>query len=300
MKTTSIAARTGMGTVELAVTDADRALRFYRDYVGLTPLASDGPALRLGAAEREIVVLHPGAERPVVPRTSGLYHLAIVVPDHRELARVIGRLAGLRWEQYPTDHVMTKANYLWDPDGNGIEIYTESPEDGTMGFANGTFVAYDKEGNPRSGRDPIDLDELFSHLHEEDKLDEPMPAGTRMGHVHLHVADVGASLRFYHNLVGFDVMGHVPGTGFVSAGGYHHHLGLNEWAGRGARPAPPGHAGLRRFTVGLPTRRNLDDATSRLEHGDVRVVEEGDGFAAIDPSANRGPFPVASGLTLPP
>ncbi len=254
-----------MGSVELAVTEADRALLFYRDYVGLTLLASDGPALRLGAAGREIVVLNPGAERPVVPHTSGLYHLAIVVPDRRELARVIGRLAGLRWEQYPTDHVMTKANYLWDPDGNGIEIYTESPEDGTMGFANGTFVAYDKDGKPRSGRDPVDLDELFGHLHKDDRLDQPLPAGTKMGHVHLHVADVDDALRFYHDLVGFDVMGHVPGTGFVSAGGYHHHLGLNEWAGRGARPAPPGSAGLRRFTVELPTQRDLDDVTKRLE-----------------------------------
>src|SRR5207253_4273648 len=90
-------------------------------------------------------------ERPVVPRTSGLYHLALLVPDRRELARVIGRLARLRWEQYPTDHVMTKANYLWDPDGNGIEIYIESPEDGTMGFANGTFVAYDKDGRDVQG-----------------------------------------------------------------------------------------------------------------------------------------------------
>ncbi len=283
-----------MGAVELAVTDADRAHRFYRDYVGLTPLASDGPELRFGAAGREIVVLHPGAERPVVPRTSGLYHLAIVVPDRRELARVIGRLAGLRWEQYPTDHVMTKANYLWDPDGNGIEIYTESPEDGTMGFANGTFAAYDKDGRPRSGRDPIDLDELFSHLREDDRLDQPLPPGTKMGHVHLHVADVDDALRFYHDLVGFDVMGHVPGTGFVSAGGYHHHLGLNEWAGRGARPAPPGSAGLRRFTVELPTQSDLDGVTSRLEHGKVRVAEEGDGYAAVDPSANRVVFRVAT------
>jgi len=294
VQTQSIAARTGMGAVELAVTDADRAHRFYRDYVGLTPLASDGPELRFGAAGREIVVLHPGAERPVVPRTSGLYHLAIVVPDRRELARVIGRLAGLRWEQYPTDHVMTKANYLWDPDGNGIEIYTESPEDGTMGFANGTFAAYDKDGRPRSGRDPIDLDELFSHLREDDRLDQPLPPGTKMGHVHLHVADVDDALRFYHDLVGFDVMGHVPGTGFVSAGGYHHHLGLNEWAGRGARPAPPGSAGLRRFTVELPTQSDLDGVTSRLEHGKVRVAEEGDGYAAVDPSANRVVFRVAT------
>ena len=115
-----------------------------------------------------------------------------------------------------------------------------------------------------------------------------------MGHVHLHVADVDEALRFYHDLVGFDVMGHVPGTGFVSAGGYHHHLGLNEWAGRGARPAPPGSAGLRRFTVELPTQRDLDDVTRRLEHGDVRVAEEGDGLAAVDPSANRVVFRVAS------
>jgi len=283
-----------MGKVDLAVTDGDRALRFYRDYVGLTQLPSDGELIRMGAAGRELVALHPGAERPVMPRTSGLYHLAIVVPDRRQLARVIGRLARLRWEQYPTDHVMTKANYLWDPDGNGIEIYTESPEDGTMGFANGTFVAYDKEGNARSGRDPIDLEELFSHLRPDDLLDEAMPAGTKMGHVHLHVADVEDALHFYHDLVGFDVMGHVPGTGFVSAGGYHHHLGLNEWAGRGARPAPPGHAGLRRFTVELPTQRDLDDVTSRLEHGDVRVFEEADGLAAVDPSANRVMFRVAT------
>src|SRR5579864_9698725 len=126
-----------MGAVEIGVTDRDRALRFYRDYVGLTPSAGDGPELRMGAAGRELVVLHPDAARPVQPRTSGLYHLAIVLPDRRELARVIARLGQLGWEQYPTDHVMTKADYLWDPDGNGIEVYTESPEDGTMGFGKG-------------------------------------------------------------------------------------------------------------------------------------------------------------------
>ena len=294
MKTQSIAARTGMGPVEIAVTDGDRAQKFYEQYVGLTPLPSGGPELRFGAAGREVVVLHPGAERPVVPRTSGLYHLAIVVPDQRELARVISRLAQLRWEQYPTDHVMTKANYLWDPDGNGIEIYTESPEDGTMGFQHGRFVAYDKDGRERSGRDPIDLEELFSHLREDDRIDEAMPAGTRMGHVHLHVADVDDALRFYHDLVGFDVMGHVPGMGFVSAGGYHHHLGMNTWAGRGAKPAPAGSAGLRRFTVELPTRRDLDDVIGRLEHGDVRVVEEPDGYAAVDPSSNSVTFRTAN------
>jgi len=283
-----------MGMVELAVTDAERALRFYRDYVGLTPLPGDGPEIRLGAGERELLVLHPGAERPVVPWTSGLYHFAIVVPDKRELARVIGRLGRLQWDQYPTDHVMTKANYLWDPDGNGIEIYSESPEDGTLGFANGTFVAYDKDGRERSGRDPIDMEELFGHLQPDDRLDASMPGDTKMGHVHLHVADVEAALRFYHDLVGFDVMGHVPGVGFVSAGGYHHHLGLNEWAGRGAPPAPAGSAGLRLFTVEVPAQSDLEDVVDRLEHASIPVAEERGGFAAVDPSANRVVFKVAT------
>ncbi|HET7338035.1 MAG TPA: VOC family protein [Candidatus Dormibacteraeota bacterium] len=293
MQTQSIAAKTGVGAVDIAVTDGERALRFYRDYVGLTQLPSDGTVIRMGVADREIVVLHPYAERPVVPHTSGLYHLAILVPDRRELARVIARLARLRWDQYPTDHVMTKANYLWDPDGNGIEVYTESPEDGFMGFANGTFAAWDKDGRPRSGRDPIDLEELFSHLRDDDRLDSPMPDATKMGHMHLHVADVDDALRFYHDLVGFDVMGHVPGVGFVSAGGYHHHLGLNEWAGHGVPPAPPGSAGLRRYTVELPSQRDLDDVIGRLEHGDVRVTEEAGGYAAADPSANRVLFKTA-------
>jgi catechol 2,3-dioxygenase len=288
----SIAAETGMGAVHVAVTDADRALRFYRDYVGLTPLDSGEGTIRMGAGNREIVVLHPGAERPVVPHTSGLYHLAILVPDRRELARVVARLGALGWDQYPTDHVMTKANYLWDPDGNGIEVYTESPEDGTLGFANGTFVAYDKTGRPRSGRDPIDMTELLSHLIEDDSIEAPMPDTTKMGHVHLHVADVDEALGFYHDIVGFDVMGHVPGVGFISAGGYHHHLGLNEWAGRGARPAPPGSAGLRQFTIELPTSRDLNDVVGRLEHGGVRVSESGNGFAATDPSDNAVHFKV--------
>jgi len=299
MKTQSIAAKTGMGAVDLAVTDGDTALRFYRDYVGLTPLPSEGTEIRLGAGDRELVLLHPGAERPVVPKTSGLYHLAIVLPERRDLARVIARLTQLRWDQYPTDHVMTKANYLWDPDGNGIEIYVESPEDGTMGMVNGTFGAWDKDGRPRSGRDPIDLEEMFSHLEEGHRLEEPMPAGAKMGHVHLHVADVDEALRFYVELVGFDVMGHMPGAGFISAGGYHHHLGLNTWAGRGARPAPAGSAGLRRFTIELPTQRDLDDVANRLEHGGVGLTEEGDGLAAVDPSANRVLFRIAPRVSVP-
>jgi catechol 2,3-dioxygenase len=290
-----LAAETGIGAVHIAVTDGSVGLRFYRDYVGLTEMPSDGPEIRLGAAGRELVVLHPGAESGVVGHRTGLYHLAIVVPDRRELARVVGRLGRLGWSQSPTDHVMTKANYIWDPDGNGIEIYAETPEDGTMGMANGTFVAIDKDGRQRSGRDPIDLEELFSHLKEDDRLADPMPAGTKMGHVHLHIADVRDALHFYTDLIGFDVMGEMPGVGFVSAGGYHHHVGLNEWAGHGAPPAPPNTAGLRHFTIELPTQRDLDSLIGRLEHDDLKVAEAPEapgGFDTKDPSANRVRFKV--------
>src|SRR5438132_12383916 len=128
MKTQSIAAKTGVGAVELGVTDGDRALRFYRDYVGLTPLASMGSEIRLGAAGRELVVLHPDAERPVVPRRPGLYHLAIVVPDRRELARRVARLARRQTDHDPPRHVVTQAAYLSDPAGHGVDVDTESAE----------------------------------------------------------------------------------------------------------------------------------------------------------------------------
>jgi catechol 2,3-dioxygenase len=221
------------------------------------------------------VVLHPGASGPVEPHTTGLYHLAIVLPDRRELARMIARAMTQRYPNSPTDHTMTKSDYLWDPDGNGIEIYAESPEDGTWTFVDDGFAAIDSQGRPRSGRDPIDLEELFSLLDPSDDLNAPMPAGTRMGHVHLHVAHIPDALDFYTGLVGFDLQGMSRrfGAAFVSAGGYHHHLGLNTWAGEGA-PAPPDES-------------DLEPVLDRLSGAGVVVSQVGDDFEVLDPSQNR-------------
>ncbi len=288
-KPASIAAKAGMGAVHVAVTDRERALRFYRDVVGLSPISESAAALSLGAGGREVVRLFPGATGPVQPHRTGLYHLAIVLPSRRELARVVARLFTLRYDNYPTDHVMTKADYLSDPDGNGLEIYAETPEDGTMLMANGTFEARDNQGNLRSGRDPIDLDQLFAELAPDDRLDVPLPEAAKMGHVHLHVSDLDAAVRFYHELVGFDVMGLAPrmGAAFLSAGGYHHHLGLNTWAGQGVPPAPAGTAGLRRFTIELPTRADLDQVLVRLRTAGIAMSEAPDGGHEVtDPSAN--------------
>lgn len=285
----SIAPATGVGTVHLDVTDGPRAQAFYERVVGLRTIGGDGGEVRLGAAGREIVVLHPGASGPVVAHRSGLYHLAIVVPSRRDLAVVIRRLIALRYPNSPTDHVLTKADYLWDPDGNGIEVYTETPEDGTWFFDERSgFGAKDRSGRPRSGRDPIDLEELLGHLQPADEVEQPLPPGTRMGHVHLHVSHLGDAVDFYHGLIGFDVMG-MSARGraaFVSAGGYHHHLGLNTWAGEGVPPAPSGSSGLRRFTIELPTERDLDAVLARVRAGGVAVEETAAGYEVRDPSRN--------------
>jgi len=289
--TFSIAPATGVGAVHLGVTGGEVAKAFYKDVVGLTLLSETEEELRFGsAAGRELVVLVPGSSRPVVERRTGLYHLALLVPDRRELARVIRRLSWLRYPNSPTDHTMTKSDYLWDPDGNGIEIYTESPEDGFFGMENGTFIARDTAGNLRSGRDPIDLEELFGHLQPGDGLDAPMPAETRMGHVHLHVRDVQEAVDFYHGLVGFDVMGMAQrwGAAFVSAGGYHHHLGLNTWAGEGAPPPPVDAAGLRHYTIELPDEPSLAEVAGRLGRTGVSLGEHPDGgWWLQDPSGNQ-------------
>lgn len=285
---TSIAAATGMGAVHLAVTDRARAAAFYRDVLGLEP-TDDGPLLRLGAGGRELVVLHPNASQPVSPGTTGLYHLAIVVPDRQHFARVVKRLTELRYPHSPTDHTMTKADYLWDPDGNGIEVYVETPEDGTMSISDDEIVARDTTGRIRSGRDPIDLPQLFSGLGPDDDVFVPLPPGSKMGHVHLHVRDVEEAVHLYGDLLGFDVMGWSRrfGVSFLSAGGYHHHLGLNTWAGRGAAPPAPGSAGLRRFTIEVPAARDLDEAIRRLDRGGVVLAEIPEGGVAFsDPSGN--------------
>ncbi|MEX0789276.1 MAG: VOC family protein, partial [Actinomycetota bacterium] len=239
----SIAAATGVGAVHQAVTDRVRALAFYQNILGLD-LLDDGPLPRLGTAGRELVVLHPGALAPVEQGVTGLYHLAIVVPDRTDFARFVKRMVEVRYPHSPTDHTMTKADYLWDPDGNGIEVYTETPEDGTWFMNENEFAARDSAGRPRSGRDPINLRELFSVLSPDDDVFQPLHPASKMGHVHLHVRDVDEAVRYYSDLIGFDVMGLSRrfGAAFVSAGGYHHHLGLNTWAGRGAPPANPAAA----------------------------------------------------------
>jgi catechol 2,3-dioxygenase len=183
---------------------------------------------------------------------------------------------------------MTKTTYLDDLEGNGIELYCESPEDGTWTMANGTFETRRADGSWSDGREPLDLDELFSHLTEDDKLDVHVPPELKIGHVHLHIRDVDEAVDFYHGIIGFDVMGVAKQfqAAFVSAGGYHHHLGLNTWQGRGAPPPPPDEVGLRYYTIDLPDQKAYDEVVARVDAAGIPSNRTEAGLLLHDPSQN--------------
>jgi len=284
----SIHPETKVGPVSLTVANLDNQIAFYQQALGFRVHQREGNEAVLGTGERELLHL---LERPGFKRyqgVTGLYHFAVLFPNRRELARVMARLFALKYTNYPTDHIMTKTTYLDDPEGNGIELYAESPEDGSWSLKNGEYITRRTDGSLSNGREPLDVEALFSHLEENDKLDVPIPSETRVGHVHLHVRDIDEAVDFYHGILGFDLMGVAKAfrMGFVSAGGYHHHIGLNTWQGEGAPPPPADAVGLRYFAVELPDQSALDEVIARVEKAGIPANQTEDGLLLYDPSQN--------------
>lgn len=285
---TSIHPSTRLGHVALTVADLNNQIAFYQQVLGLKLHWRNGTKAGLGAGGADLLQLVEKPDFKRYRRTTGLYHFAVLFPDRRELARAIARLFAMQYQNHPTDHIMTKTTYLDDPEGNGIELYTESPEDGTWTLANGQYITRRADGTVSDGREPLDVEALFEHLKEDDRLDAPVPEETRVGHVHLHVRNLREAVDFYHNVIGFDVMGVVDSfrMAFVSAGGYHHHVGLNTWQGEGAPPPPSDALGLRYFTVELPNQKALDEVTARMDTAGVASNHTDDGLLIYDPSQN--------------
>ena len=278
------------GAVHLNVSDGGRALGFWHDIVGLSMLESDGEELRLGVDGRELVVLHPGAERGAVPGHSGLYHLAIHLPDETELARVLWRLIVAGYPQAPTDHTMSKSTYLSDPDGLGLELVLETPERlGAWRNEAGVLQLIDTDGNAHGIAEPLDVNDVLAHLPDR-SFDQPhLPPGTRIGHLHLHVSELESALHFYRDLIGFREHIYAPELGFadLSAGGpFPHRLALNVWAGAGALQAPAGSAGLRSFTLVLPGREALAEVLDRLRKAGYKPEPVEGGELVRDPAGN--------------
>jgi catechol 2,3-dioxygenase len=264
----------------LTVTDLDRSRAFYERAVGLRPTELDDGTLALGAAgERPLIELRgDSAARGLNRRAPGLYHLAVLVPTRLDLAFALARIAEAR---YPldgaSDHLVSEALYLSDPDGNGIEIYRDRP----------------RAEWPRAGDQlqmstlPLDLDDVIGELRAATELQASVPSGTKIGHVHLQVSDLSEAERFYNGVLGFDVIVRgYPGALFVSAGGYHHHIGLNTWHSAGAAPAPEGSVGLRSFEIELPDEPALEAVLARLDAASIPSTRQCDGVLARDPFGN--------------
>jgi len=193
----SIHPKTQMGHTSLTVANLDNQLEFYQKAMGFKLHWKDGKKAGLGGGGKDLLLLTEEPDRKKYRGVTGLYHVAYVFPNRHELAIAVARLFAIKYPNSPTDHIMTKTTYLDDLEGNGIELYCESPEDGTWRFANGKYESIRADGSWSDGREALDLDELFSHLTEEDKLDVPVPPELKIGHVHLHVRDVDEAVEFY-------------------------------------------------------------------------------------------------------
>jgi len=244
-----------MGPVHLTVSDLDRSLAYYRDAIGLRERERENGRASLGG-DRELLVLYeePGA-RPSHGHT-GLFHFALLVPERRDLAAWLAHaardgatLTGL------SDHDVSESIYLRDPDYHGIEIYADRPRE-----------QWEGQVGRRLTTRPLDVENLLGEL--EDPETEPfdaLPGGTVMGHVHLKASSIPETVDYYRDQVGFDVTAaRADQAAFLSAGGYHHHVGANVWESAGAPPPPPGHAALRHATVVLPSADARDELAERL------------------------------------
>jgi catechol 2,3-dioxygenase len=271
---------TTVGKVRLRVADIDALATFYERVIGLRDVERETGIARLGPEGGEpLIELVPAPGAPPAPSFStGLFHLAVLVPGRAELARSLQRVAGTGWRLTgASDHLVSEAVYLQDPEGNGIEIYRDRPRD-----------QWDEDGGElRMASLPLDLDGVLGELDDGEQPAEGMPAGTTIGHVHLQVADIPAAEGFYNRALGLDVMVRsYPGALFLSAGGYHHHLGLNTWQSEGAPPPPEGALGLDRYELVFPDAASRDEAADQLgETGDPVRLDEG--VLATDPSGNR-------------
>jgi catechol 2,3-dioxygenase len=265
-----------MGPVELTVSDLDRSLDYYRTAIGLDVLEESNGRASLGS-DTELLVLDevPGAHP--APRNTGLFHFALLVPERRELARWLAH--ALR-QQVPltgaSDHFVSEAIYLRDPDAHGIEIYADRPREVWEGQVG------------RMTTEPLDLEDLLGELDDpQGEAFDRLPGGTAMGHVHLQVAEIPETVRFYRDVLGFDLMVAIGSqAAFLAAGGYHHHVGANTWQSAGAPPPPEGSAALRRATIVLPDSESRDEALRRVVADGQEPEDTPAGPVVRDPSGN--------------
>lgn len=277
----SLPATTHIGQVSLAVADLDRSRHFYTEVLGFSKLEEDAHSAVLGTKDGQPLLRleqRDGAvEQPLY--STGLYHVAILMPGRTELAR---SLAQMTRQHYPlsgfSDHLVSEALYLNDPDGNGLELYRDRPR--------AQWEWRDKKVHMDNAY--LDVRKLVAEGLQslEEQPWDGLAAGTTVGHIHLRVGDIRQAEQFYHGLLGFDVVSHMPSALFVSAGGYHHHIGLNTWQSQGAPQAPANSVGLQFFTIALEDAAAVQQVKDRLNAAGVAVEEQEHGIVTHDPWNN--------------
>ncbi|NJN97192.1 MAG: VOC family protein [Anaerolineales bacterium] len=278
MAKASIHPATNIGYVHLTVANLDRSLVFYQDNLGFQLHRREGDTAYLGAGGPDLLVLTERPDARPVSGVTGLYHFAILTPSRVALAQSLRHLAETRTPvQGFSDHWVSEAIYLADPDGNGIEIYRDRPRSEWPR----------QNGQLQMATDPLDLQSILAELEAQPAPWTGLEPETVIGHVHLHIATIPSAEAFYVGTLGFDlIMRYGPSASFVSADGYHHHLGLNTWAGVNAPPPPPDAAGLRYFTLNLPDSAALAAVVERIQQTGL-AFQEKDGVVFLrDPAQN--------------
>lgn len=270
---------TFISQLNLKVASLERSITFYQEVIGLqvlnqtnrtADLTADGKTVLVSIQQPDDVVSKQG-------RTTGLYHFALLLPTRADLGRLLKHLLQVRYPlQGASDHLVSEAIYLADPDGNGIEVYADRPAS-NWSWSNGEVematVALDAESLLAEG---------------EGEAWNGMPAGTIMGHIHLHVSELQKTEEFYTKGLGFEVVTRYGGQAlFISTGKYHHHIGLNTWNGVGAPPAAENSVGMESYTMVFPSEEKREQIISQLKEMGVAVTEEKGAYITADPSGNR-------------
>jgi catechol 2,3-dioxygenase len=283
----AISPDTRLGHVHYTVANLDNQINFYQQALGFQLHWREGNTAGMGAGEHDLLRMTeiPNARR--VHRATGIYHFALLYPSKSELARAVARLFALKIPNSPTDHIFSKTTYLTDTEGNTIELYIRSLEDGSAVFEDGKFVIRRTDGSLSDGREPLDLDDLFSALTPNANLADPLPAGTIIGHVHLYASSLDKPYMFYSDILGFIAgplmrdfrMGEVALSNELN-----HVIAFNNWQGEGAPPPPPNMLGLRYFTIVLTDQTQLDEVLERLKQAEIPFEQTEQGYFVQDPS----------------